>query len=33
MKFGHKDHLNTRNKLPEVLFPKFKDFPSDFGCT
>jgi hypothetical protein len=25
--------LNTRNKFPKEGFPKFNDFPSDFGWT
>jgi hypothetical protein len=29
-KLRHKGHLNTRNKFPNEVFPKFKDFPSDF---
>jgi hypothetical protein len=33
MKFGHKCHLNKRSKFPKVVFPKYKDFPSDFGWT
>jgi hypothetical protein len=33
MKLGHKCHLNTGNKFPKEVFPKFKDFPSDFGWT
>jgi hypothetical protein len=33
MKLGHEGHLNTSNKCPKVVFPKSKDFPSDFGWT
>jgi hypothetical protein len=31
MKFGHKGHLNTRNKFPKEVFPKSNDFSFDFG--
>jgi hypothetical protein len=31
MKLGHKGHINIRNMLPKVFFPKSKDFPSSFG--
>jgi hypothetical protein len=33
MKLRHNGHLNTGNKFPKEVFPKSKDFPSDFGWT
>jgi hypothetical protein len=33
MKPGHKGHLKTWNTFPKEVFPKFKDFPFDFGLT
>jgi hypothetical protein len=34
MKFGHKSHLNTKNKFPkESFFSKSNDYPFDFVWT
>jgi hypothetical protein len=33
MKSGHKGHLNTRNTFSKEVFPKYNDFPFDFGLT
>jgi hypothetical protein len=31
MKSGHKVYLNIRNTFLKEGFPRFKDFPFDFG--